>query len=240
MNVQVNPKAVSRIKKSSVLQQTSFWSEFKRKQGIGSNAFALKVKGSELRPGTGVKEYITDDILVLFRKAGMNREIDYVPYGPGLKPGDDRKGPFLEDLSESLRSYLPPDCIMLRYDLAWESPWTGDKTFFRENGDWKGPPSAANQELRLNFDTRNWNLKKANTNILPSDTIFIDLRKDKNTLLREMKAKTRYNIRLTQRKGVTVRAAGPEEIGLWHGLYRETCRRNGIYHQDMGYFRTML
>ena len=181
-----------------------------------------------------------DDLLVLIQDTEMGDKIAYVPYGPTIKPSDENKGVFLEELSESLRSYLPTDCVLMRYDLLWESPWAKEASFFDEQGNWVGPPAKENQEIRLNFDTHYWNLKKTNTNLLPSDTLFIDLKKDDDRLLGDMKPKTRYNTRLSFRKGVQVRQAGLDEIGVWYDLYQDTCRRNGMPLHELELFKAVV
>jgi hypothetical protein len=55
-----------------------------------------------------------------------------------------------------------------------------------------------------------------------------------------MKPKTRYNIKLSQRKGVSVRIADLSDINIWYDLYRETAIRNGIYLNDIKYFEAIL
>lgn len=239
MQVQVNNKVTKNIYKSSILQQTAFWSRVKRNQGVGTKAFDLKIKAADINAASVHQQAIKDDLLILFQNIG-DYQIGYIPYGPTLNPGEENQGQFLEELSESLRPYLPSKCLMLRYDLLWESPWAKDDAYFDTHGNWSGPPRKANQEIRLNFDTQNWNLKKANTNILPSDTVFIDLRKDEQQLLKEMKAKTRYNVRLARRKGVEVRKADMADLEIWYALYRETCQRNRIYLNDIDYFKAVL
>ena len=62
----------------------------------------------------------------------------------------------------------------------------------------------------MNYNTRTWNLRKSNSNILPSNTILLDLQCSEELILARMKPKTRYNIKVAQRKGVQVRS---EEIG---------------------------
>lgn len=240
MEVHVKSKVTRNINKTSILQQTAFWSEVKRKQGIGSKAFDIKIKASDLYAATSRQNYIVDDVLILFQDIGDDHKIGYVPYGPTIKPGEENQGSFLEELSESLRPHLPPKCILLRYDLLWESLWAKDDSYFNDKGHWMGPPAKVYQEIRLNYATQNWNLKKANTNILPSDTIFIDLKKEENQILKEMKTKSRYNIRLSMRKGVHVRKADLKDLDIWNELYRQTCTRNGIYLHDTGYFKAVL
>jgi len=240
MRIQVKHTGTKNIRKKSILQQTAFWSEVKRKQGIASQAFDLKTSTADLYPSTAARNCVADDLLILFQKIGAGKCIGYVPYGPTMKPSPENQGLFLEELSETLRPYLPESCIVLRYDLLWESPWARDDSYFDAHGNWMGPPAKVTQELRLNFETRNWNLKKSNTNILPSDTVFIDLQKDENTLLQEMKSKTRYNVRLSRRRGVRVRKGGLRDLHVWYRLYRETCRRNRLFLHNIEFFRTPL
>ncbi len=240
MEVQVTSKITKEIRKKSILQQTAFWAEVKRKQGICSKAFDIKINASDLYVSTGKQNYVVDDLLILFQNIGDGLCLGYVPYGPIIKPSEENQGLFLEELSEAMRPFLPNNCIALRYDLLWESPWAKDDSYFDATGKWIGPPARVNQELRLNFETRNWNLKKANTNILPSDTVFIDLQKDEKALLQEMKPKTRYNIRLSMRKGVRVRKASLQDLDIWYKLYKETCTRNRLFLHDIKFFKTIL
>jgi lipid II:glycine glycyltransferase (peptidoglycan interpeptide bridge formation enzyme) len=55
-----------------------------------------------------------------------------------------------------------------------------------------------------------------------------------------MKQKTRYNISLSERKGVKVLIAGINELDTWYRLYSETSSRNRLYHHGIDYFRTIL
>jgi lipid II:glycine glycyltransferase (peptidoglycan interpeptide bridge formation enzyme) len=55
-----------------------------------------------------------------------------------------------------------------------------------------------------------------------------------------MKPKTRYNIKLAQRKGVTVRSMGMEGMDIWYELYKETAIRNHLLLNDIKYFRAVL
>lgn len=240
MHLRIDKKRINNINRTSIFQQSAFWAKVKQKHGVESKAFDIKVDCEEIFNKPKTNSTIVDDILILLSDLDSENKIAYVPYGPTLKPSEENQGIFLEELSESLRPHLPNECLMLRYDLLWESLWAKDKSNYKENGDWVGPPSKANQEIRLNFNTNNWNLKKANTNILPSDTIFIDLKNDHQQLLKEMKPKTRYNINLSQRKGVKVRRAGLEELAIWYKLYEDTCKRNRIYLHDIEYFQAVL
>ncbi len=235
MDLQIEQKKTHQINRTPVLQQTAFWSEIKEKQGVESTAFDLKVKFSS----SIHEKYIQDDLLVLVQQIGNNAKIAYVPYGPTLEPDEENQGKFLEELSESIRPFLGSDCVTLRYDLLWESLWAKDPERFREDN-WIGPPEKQNQEIRLNFTTQKGNLRKANTNILPKDTLFIDLTKNEDFLLMQMKSKTRYNIKLAKRKGVSVRVGDRSDIQIWYDLYKETCNRNGIFLHPIENFKMVL
>ncbi len=104
---------------------------------------------------------IKSDVLVILQQIDRNHSVAYVPYGPEIEPDDEFQGLFLEELSECLRSFLPKECILIRYDLCWESYWAKEKDYFDENGMWKGEPEIHTQELRFNFNTHNWNFKKS-------------------------------------------------------------------------------
>ncbi|MBN2857810.1 MAG: peptidoglycan bridge formation glycyltransferase FemA/FemB family protein, partial [Candidatus Delongbacteria bacterium] len=229
MNLDVKPKSVKKLLKTPLVQQTSFWSEVKKNQGLVSTAFDIKAQHSDIFSSRDSKILIHDDIHILIQSAARDATIAYVPYGPFIEPSEEYQGAFLEELSECLRPHLPDNCMMIRYDLHWQSHWAKEKSHFDENGIWKGVPEKRNQEFRFNFNTKEWNLRKANTDVLPSSTIFLDIHEQENDLLGRMKPKTRYNIRLAERKGVRVRKAGIGEIGTWYDLYRQTCQRNGIF-----------
>ena len=77
-------------------------------------------------------------------------------------------------------------------------------------------------------------------NVLPSDTIVVDLTRPEEEILASMKPKTRYNIRLSLRKDIEVRAGGAEVLPIWYALYLETARRNGLHVSDIRYFRSVF
>jgi hypothetical protein len=240
MEIRVEKKIPRNLNRTPVLQQSAFWSAVKRKLGLAPEAFDIKIRASDLYATSDNQDILDDDVLILLQNIGDGYSIGYVPYGPTLNPSEENQGLFLEELSEALRPFLPRGCILLRYDLLWESPWAREDSCYDDNGIWRGPPSRPLQEIRMNFDTQKGNLRKAYTNILPSDTIFLNLKKNEKMLLQGMKPKTRYNIRLSQRKGVKVREADLDDLEIWYRLYQETCRRKGIYLHDLAYFRTVL
>ena len=240
MAIRFELKDTRDLYRTPLVHQTAFWSEVKHRQGFETQAFDIKVRASDIIDTPQPASYLVDDMLILLQDIGEDAKIGYVPYGPTLRPEDDRKGCFLEELSESLRPHLPASCILLRYDLPWESLWAKDEDNYTENGEWLGPPELSLQELRLNYGTNTWNLKKAGTDILPPDTTFVNLSEEEKSLLPATNPKPRYNIQLAKRKGVNVRTGGVEDLDTFYWLYRQTCLRNGINLHHRSYFDAMF
>ncbi len=240
MQLKVEQKAIQDIETGKIVQQTSFWAKVKKRQGILPYAFDYRAPASLLYPSEANSRSIHDDLLVLVRYINRDQCFAYVPYGPKDQPEFENYGVVMEELSEQLRDQLPRGCILIRYDLPWENIWAGDEAYFDNTGNWLGPPPVMNQEFRVNFKTRTQNLVKSYSNNLPTNTIFLDLRKSNEKLLENMKAKTRYNIRLSGRKGIRVRNYGPENLDKWYELYRETADRNHITLHSRKYFHHVL
>jgi lipid II:glycine glycyltransferase (peptidoglycan interpeptide bridge formation enzyme) len=73
--------------------------------------------------------------------------------------------------------------------------------------------------------------------IQPRRTILIDLSGSEDEILMRMKSKTRYNIRLASRKGVEVRAGGPEAMATFNRLISVTGERQEFGTHSAAYYR---
>lgn len=229
---EVTGKTIEELFRTPIIQQTAYWSKVKSHFGMESMAFNFvlyKEEGIVLR-----------DLVVFIKNVDKDYSVAYVPYGPESEPEKEEQGALLEELSVHLKEYLPPGCIMIRYDLVWESLWADDPEYKTEQGIWLGPPSPGAQEVRFNYSTASGNFRKSPTNILPSNTVLVNLDIDEPEILGRMKPKTRYNIALSARKGVNVRVAGLESISVWYNLYKETAKRNNFYLHSEDYFKVAL
>lgn len=239
MDLKLEPKDVFDAYATPIVQQTSFWSKVKERLGLHSCAFEFSVRNRDIYSGVGGFARTNADFIMFYQYVNRTDYLAYVPYGPEIEPSEERQGEFLEELSEMLRSYLPKNCIALRFDLNWESHWC-KKENFDAAGNWIGLPKKELQELKLNFGTCNHNLMKSNSNILPANTIVVDLGNTEEQILLRMKPKTRYNIRLALRKGVEVRSVGIDGLSTWYNLYCETAIRKGLHVNDISYFNSMF
>ncbi len=62
--------------------------------------------------------------------------------------------------------------------------------------------------------------------VQPRRTIIVDISPDEGAILAAMKSKTRYNVRLAGRKGVTVREATGADLPAFHALMGATAARD--------------
>ena len=74
--------------------------------------------------------------------------------------------------------------------------------------------------------------------VQPRRTILVDLDAEPAELLRRMKSKTRYNIRLAERRGVTVRAGDGSDLPAFYQLMELTAQRDGFGIHTQAYYET--
>ncbi|MCL5960151.1 MAG: peptidoglycan bridge formation glycyltransferase FemA/FemB family protein [Chloroflexi bacterium] len=73
--------------------------------------------------------------------------------------------------------------------------------------------------------------------IQASSTILVDLACDHQAILAQMKNKTRYNVRLAERRGVVVDCAGsPHQFSAFHDIMQETGERDSFAIRPLDYY----
>ncbi len=84
-------------------------------------------------------------------------------------------------------------------------------------------------------------LQKAPAPIQPSRSVKVELVDDEN-LLKRMHQKTRYNVRLAQRRGVTSRLASHSEdsVAQFYSLLQDTSNRNDFGIHGIDYYREFM
>ena len=71
------------------------------------------------------------------------------------------------------------------------------------------------------------------------NTVLIDLQPTEEELLARMKQKTRYNIRLAEKKGVMLRIGTPKDFAMLYKMYAETSVRDGFVIRNEEYYKTV-
>lgn len=76
--------------------------------------------------------------------------------------------------------------------------------------------------------------------LFPKWTQVLDLNNGEDLLIQMMKPKTRYNVRLAQKKGVVVKEVSNETgFKTFIGLYLDTCRRQHYFGHDLTYHKAI-
>jgi lipid II:glycine glycyltransferase (peptidoglycan interpeptide bridge formation enzyme) len=79
---------------------------------------------------------------------------------------------------------------------------------------------------------------KAFEEMQPEHTFLIDLLKTEGDILKEMKPKGRYNIRVAEKHGVKISSQG--KINNFYQLYQKMAKRQKITYRKMDYFQKLL
>ncbi len=104
-----------------------------------------------------------------------------------------------------------------------------------------GEPNAQDSQPGLAFQSelqrRGWRFSESQVQF--RNTVLIDLKPSEDELLARMKQKTRYNIRLAEKKGVHVRTGTLDDLPTLYRMYAETSVRDHFVIRNEGYYRTV-
>jgi peptidoglycan pentaglycine glycine transferase (the first glycine) len=147
-----------------------------------------------------------DGVQILFRKLPLGFTVGYIP----------KANP-----AESLWQEIDSVCKQNR------------AVFLKLEPDlWQDQPP---DPWHLTPGTSNLSLRSSLHNIQPPRTIIVDLRGTEEEILARMKQKTRYNIRLAEKKGVTVRPW--DDLSAFHDMMLVTGDRDGFGVHSEKYYQ---
>lgn len=88
----------------------------------------------------------------------------------------------------------------------------------------------------LGYKTKN-NIKSVNQVIQPKYVFRLDVKnKTEEELLKSFESKTRYNIRLATKKGVTIREGTKEDLPVFYNIMKTTGSRDDFFIRPLSYF----
>ena len=93
------------------------------------------------------------------------------------------------------------------------------------------------EAVRADWAQRGWRFSQ--DQIQFRNTVLLDVSPSEEEMLARMKQKTRYNVRLAAKKGVTVRVGGPADFTMLYQMYAETAARDGFIIRDESYYQTV-
>lgn len=84
----------------------------------------------------------------------------------------------------------------------------------------------------------NWRIKKSSKEIQPKRTIIIDLERSEDELLAAMHHKTRYNIRVGEKRGLQLRERN--DLDAFWKLLKHTAKKDSFFTHDKSYYGKLL
>jgi peptidoglycan pentaglycine glycine transferase (the first glycine) len=93
-------------------------------------------------------------------------------------------------------------------------------------------------DYRETLTSNGW--QELDFHVQPQRTIVVSLAGTEADILGRMKPKTRYNIGLARRKGVTVRPGDARDAAIYHELMRATAERDGFSIHPQAYYTDFL
>ena len=176
------------------------------------------------------------------RGFGARLNILYIPKGPLMDWSDE---PLRERVLDDLQSFAKRQgAIFLKIDpdvvLGTGIPERSPTSYHPRKEPDVGMDERQNssgQAVMSALKRRGWMF--SSDQIQFRNTVLIDLSPSEDELLARMKQKTRYNIRLAGKKGVTVRVGNKDDLPILYKMYAETSVRDGFVIRDEGYYQTV-
>jgi peptidoglycan pentaglycine glycine transferase (the first glycine) len=206
--------------------QSWAWGEFKSRHGWRATRLLFKEGGETVAAAS-----------VLQRKLPrLPLSILYVPKGPAL---DWPRAGLTERIMQELAR-------LARRERALFIKIDPDIYYPEDVPDFSSRPARAMETARL-LESQGW--RTSGEQIQFRNTLLLDLERSEDELLAGMKQKTRYNVRLAARRGVSVRSIGAGDsaagrhaerdaaLSLFYKLYAETGRRDGFAIRPPDYYR---
>jgi lipid II:glycine glycyltransferase (peptidoglycan interpeptide bridge formation enzyme) len=161
---------------------------------------------------------------VILHDLPFGQRYAYVPMGPLVRQDGGASSHFEACIAAMKRAVGDDDPMFVRIEPGLQ----GDGSFLSVD------------------DLRKLGLKKVRA-VQPADSVIVDLTRDADTMMAAMKSKTRYNIRLAKKKGVTVRAANYDNAhalrqdfeSFWE-LLDQTTERDKFHSHEKEYYERML
>lgn len=202
------------------IHQTWEWGEFQEKSSERDKSWIIALEN-------GQNEIIAS-ALVLRQKMPFGKCWLYSPRGPLVdftKPEESKK--IFGKISEIAKK---EGAVFLRFD----PPLQNDK---------KSETTQSNEQFNAaHLFYRDIKAKNAHAHYQPEATVMVDLAPSEEEILKQMKPKGRYNIKVAQKHGVTVRASAEpkNDVKIFYDLFSQTTSRDGFSGHPLSYYQSMF
>ncbi len=200
------------------LLQSWDWGEFKSRHGWTPQRWVWRCEGRPLAAAQMLRRSE--------KRFALHAAIAYVPRGPLLDWADaDLRRRVLRDL----RSLACREgALLLKVDpqvaVGYGAPDGAE-----------AQADALGLEVVGDLAAAGW--RESRQQVQFRNTVLLDLAQDESALLASFRQKTRYNVRLAVRKGVTVRAGTDSDLESLFSLYARTAERDGFVIRPQRYYR---
>ena len=206
--------ALGKLPHAHALQSWA-WGDFKSRWGWEALPHLLTVAESSWEPLAAA--------MILKRKLPrLPFSILYVPKGPVLNYNDPALRRIV--LAELVKLARRERAIFIKIDPEVVKSWDVEL---------ERPSPIGTQFMK---ELRQYGWRFSESQIQFRNTVTLDLNRSEDDLMAAMKPKTRYNIRLAGRKGVTVRVGIPADFPMIANLYQETAQRDGFAIRPLSYY----
>ena len=222
-------QAISQLPRAHFLQ-TEQWASVKQSIGWVPDFLSWNRAGELLFPSAefSVESDLSAAALILERKikfSSLNTGLSmlYIPKGPLFSLSVDNGQVILENVQNYAKK---KKAIFLKIDpdiILGTGP-EGGVSEMNGQGD----------SFRMNLQTAGWQFSPDQVQF--RNTVQLCLEPDPDELLSGMKAKTRYNIRLSEKKGVNVRVGSKQDLPALYAMYAETALRDDFVIRDRNYY----
>ncbi|HTX91065.1 MAG TPA: peptidoglycan bridge formation glycyltransferase FemA/FemB family protein [Anaerolineales bacterium] len=204
------------------LLQTWEWSQVKAKYGWQPLPFIWRDQDKPVAAAMALKRTIS------VGGFGARLSILYIPKGPNLDWKDaGLRRRVLDDL-QAFAKKQGAIFVKLDPDVSVGTGVPGNEAAVED---------PAGEAVRTELKGRGWLFSQ--DQIQFRNTVLIDLSPSEDGMLARMKQKTRYNVRLAEKKGVTVRIGTLADLPLLYHMYAETSVRDGFLIRGEDYYQTV-
>ncbi len=95
-------------------------------------------------------------------------------------------------------------------------------------------PDKTGADIQLEMKRRGWGYSAEQIQF--QNTVHVDLSANEEEIIMRMKQKTRYNVRLAEKKGVVLRVGNLDDLPMLYKMYAETSVRDGFVIRDEEYY----
>ena len=218
MNREQWNNTISQFDRSTILQSWE-WSQLKSQYGWKPDYYIKE--DSSGKPEAAALILSREQQIIKF---GPIVKVLYIPHGPLL---DWNNSDIVKMTLEYLKKYSKDqNAAYIKVDPQLIMSEGIDENDVKSVGN-----NSVVQEL---FEKSGWEYSKQQIQF--KNTFWVDLSHSEDKLLARMKQKTRYNIRLAEKKGVVVKQGTINDLDLLYEMYAKTSLRDGFIIRPKEYY----